>query len=265
MLPFRLCPPRRGPLLKERPARPQPRRPRRGRCVVRHPARRNARPGFGRIRWHVARILLRLIEPTAGVRLSSRASPFRPPPPPPRAQLRRRMQIVFQDPNPRMTVETIAEPFRDHVSCVRPARATLRQCSLVGPRSSSLFASSFSVWPTPAHQHRARPRPAPAPPRPRRAGLTLARTFGSARRSSTCCATCNTSLAPHLSLHLPLHASGACSPTASPEMQRCCLVELPQSCPRATCTPASSSPPLPALRPPLTRGLAHRCLADSLQ
>ena len=66
----------------------------------------------------VARILLRLIEPTAGVVLFEGQSL----PPASSAQmraLRRRMQIVFQDPyaalNPRMTVSQIlAEPFRIH-------------------------------------------------------------------------------------------------------------------------------------------------------
>jgi len=66
----------------------------------------------------VARILLRLIEPTAGVVLFE----GQPLPPASSAQmraLRRRMQIVFQDPyaalNPRMTVEQIlAEPYTIH-------------------------------------------------------------------------------------------------------------------------------------------------------
>jgi peptide/nickel transport system ATP-binding protein len=66
----------------------------------------------------VARILLRLIEPTAGVVLFE----DKPLPPATSAQmrtLRRRMQIVFQDPyaalNPRMRIEQIlAEPFRIH-------------------------------------------------------------------------------------------------------------------------------------------------------
>jgi len=66
----------------------------------------------------VARILLRLIEPTAGIVLFE----GQPLPPGSSAQmraLRRRMQIVFQDPyaalNPRMTVEQIlAEPFIIH-------------------------------------------------------------------------------------------------------------------------------------------------------
>jgi peptide/nickel transport system ATP-binding protein len=66
----------------------------------------------------VARMLLRLIEPTAGEAL------FEGTPLPPAASaamraLRRRMQIVFQDPyaalNPRMTVRSIlAEPFAIH-------------------------------------------------------------------------------------------------------------------------------------------------------
>ena len=66
----------------------------------------------------VARILLRLIEPTAGIVLFE----GQPLPPGSSAQmraLRRRMQIVFQDPyaalNPRMTVSQIlAEPFIIH-------------------------------------------------------------------------------------------------------------------------------------------------------
>jgi len=71
----------------------------------------------------VARILLRLIEPTAGEVLFDAVSL----PPASSAQiraLRRRMQIVFQDPyaalNPRMKVRAIlAEPFAIH--CERPA------------------------------------------------------------------------------------------------------------------------------------------------
>jgi peptide/nickel transport system ATP-binding protein len=66
----------------------------------------------------VARMLLRLIEPTAGEILFE----GQPLPPASSAQmraLRRRMQIVFQDPyaalNPRMTVRSIlAEPFAIH-------------------------------------------------------------------------------------------------------------------------------------------------------
>jgi peptide/nickel transport system ATP-binding protein len=66
----------------------------------------------------VARILLRLIEPSAGEVLFE----GRPLPPASSTEmraLRRRMQIVFQDPyaalNPRMTVaQILAEPFRIH-------------------------------------------------------------------------------------------------------------------------------------------------------
>ena len=66
----------------------------------------------------VARILLRLIEPTAGVVIFE-GQPLPPASSAAMRDLRRRMQIVFQDPyaalNPRMTVEQIlAEPFRIH-------------------------------------------------------------------------------------------------------------------------------------------------------
>ncbi len=66
----------------------------------------------------VARILLRLIEPTAGEVLFE-GQPLPPATSSEMRALRRRMQIVFQDPyaalNPRMTVEQIlAEPFRIH-------------------------------------------------------------------------------------------------------------------------------------------------------
>ena len=66
----------------------------------------------------VARILLRLIEPTAGVVLFE-GQPLPPASSAAMRALRRRMQIVFQDPyaalNPRMTVSQIlAEPFRIH-------------------------------------------------------------------------------------------------------------------------------------------------------
>jgi peptide/nickel transport system ATP-binding protein len=66
----------------------------------------------------VARILLRLIEPTAGEVLFEGA-PLPPASSNQMRSLRRRMQIVFQDPyaalNPRMTVQQIlAEPFTIH-------------------------------------------------------------------------------------------------------------------------------------------------------
>jgi ABC-type glutathione transport system ATPase component len=66
----------------------------------------------------VARILLRLIEPTAGEVLFE-GQPLPPATSAEMRALRRRMQIVFQDPyaalNPRMTVEQIlAEPFAIH-------------------------------------------------------------------------------------------------------------------------------------------------------
>ena len=66
----------------------------------------------------VGRILLRLIEPTAGVVLFE-GQPLPPASSAAMRALRRRMQIVFQDPyaalNPRMTVSQIlAEPFRIH-------------------------------------------------------------------------------------------------------------------------------------------------------
>jgi peptide/nickel transport system ATP-binding protein len=66
----------------------------------------------------VARILLRLIEPTAGEVLFE-GQPLPPASSTEMRALRRRMQIVFQDPyaalNPRMTVEQIlAEPFAIH-------------------------------------------------------------------------------------------------------------------------------------------------------
>jgi peptide/nickel transport system ATP-binding protein len=66
----------------------------------------------------VARILLRLIEPTAGEVLFE-GQPLPPASSAAMRALRRRMQIVFQDPyaalNPRMTVEQIlAEPFAIH-------------------------------------------------------------------------------------------------------------------------------------------------------
>ena len=66
----------------------------------------------------VARLLLRLIEPTAGVvRFEGHALPAASSPQ--IRALRRRMQIVFQDPyaalNPRMTVrQIVAEPFAIH-------------------------------------------------------------------------------------------------------------------------------------------------------
>ena len=66
----------------------------------------------------IARILLRLIEPTAGVVLFE-GQPLPPASSAAMRALRRRMQIVFQDPyaalNPRSTIEQIlAEPFRIH-------------------------------------------------------------------------------------------------------------------------------------------------------
>jgi len=66
----------------------------------------------------VARMLLRLIEPTAG-EVFFEGEPLPPASSAPMRALRRRMQIVFQDPyaalNPRMTVRQIlAEPFAIH-------------------------------------------------------------------------------------------------------------------------------------------------------
>jgi peptide/nickel transport system ATP-binding protein len=66
----------------------------------------------------VARMLLRLVEPTAGEVLFER-QPLPPTSSTEMRALRRRMQIVFQDPyaalNPRMTVRNIlAEPFAIH-------------------------------------------------------------------------------------------------------------------------------------------------------
>jgi peptide/nickel transport system ATP-binding protein len=66
----------------------------------------------------VARILLRLIEPTAG-EIFFEGQPLPPASSSEMRALRRRMQIVFQDPyaalNPRMTIEQIlAEPYRIH-------------------------------------------------------------------------------------------------------------------------------------------------------
>jgi ABC-type glutathione transport system ATPase component len=70
----------------------------------------------------VARLLLRLIEPTSGdirLRDAGRWIDLRTAPAPELRRLRRRMAIVFQDPyaalDPRMTVrQTLAEPFAIH-------------------------------------------------------------------------------------------------------------------------------------------------------
>jgi peptide/nickel transport system ATP-binding protein len=74
----------------------------------------------------VARTLLRLTEPTAGSFLLEGDDVFALPPGPLR-RLRRRMQIVFQDPysslNPRMTVrQTLREPLAIHRLAARPER-----------------------------------------------------------------------------------------------------------------------------------------------
>ena len=126
----------------------------------------------------VARILLRLIEPTAGEVLFE-GQPLPPATSAEMRALRRRMQIVFQDPyaalNPRMTVEQIlAEPFSNppRTASRRPARAPRRTAALRRPgriRPAALPAR-VQRWPAPAHQHRARPGPAPALPRSGRAG-----------------------------------------------------------------------------------------------
>ncbi|MCU1322325.1 MAG: Dipeptide/oligopeptide/nickel transporter ATP-binding protein [Acidobacteriaceae bacterium] len=82
----------------------------------------------------VARMLLRLVEPTAGsVRyggvdvLAASGSEMR--------AMRRRMQVVFQDPyaalNPKMRVrEILAEPFAIHHVAVRPMGEMLREVGL---------------------------------------------------------------------------------------------------------------------------------------
>ncbi len=75
----------------------------------------------------VARTLLRLTEPTAGTFGLGEDDVFTLPPEPLR-RLRRRMQIVFQDPysslNPRMTVrQTLVEPLIIHQLASKPDRA----------------------------------------------------------------------------------------------------------------------------------------------
>jgi ABC-type glutathione transport system ATPase component len=82
----------------------------------------------------VARMLLRLVEPTAGsVRyggvdvLAASSSEMR--------AMRRRMQVVFQDPyaalNPKMRVrEILVEPFAIHHVAVRPMGEMLREVGL---------------------------------------------------------------------------------------------------------------------------------------
>ena len=94
----------------------------------------------------LARLLLRLDQPTAGPRRSStgRTSPRSPPSE--LRRLRRRMQIVFQDPfaslNRRRTVEqTISLPLRVHrrdLGSRGAARSASASCS-----SSSAFAPSM--------------------------------------------------------------------------------------------------------------------------
>jgi peptide/nickel transport system ATP-binding protein len=96
----------------------------------------------------VARILLRLIEPTAGVVLFE-GQPLPPASSAAMRALRRRMQIVFQDPyaalNPRMTIEQIlAEPFRIHRE--PPAEGLpARLCELL--HSVGLDPSALSRYP----------------------------------------------------------------------------------------------------------------------
>ncbi|HJQ65660.1 MAG TPA: ATP-binding cassette domain-containing protein, partial [Gemmatimonadales bacterium] len=75
----------------------------------------------------VARTLLRLTEPTSGTFRLGDDDVFTLPPTPLR-RLRRRMQIVFQDPysslNPRMTVrQTLAEPLLIHQLVPKPERS----------------------------------------------------------------------------------------------------------------------------------------------
>ena len=87
----------------------------------------------------VARMLLRLIEPTAGEVLFD-GQPLPPPPPPQMRALRRRMQIVFQDPyaalNPRMTRSS------DSCRAIRhpPRTAAGRLPARPAPNSSTLSA-----------------------------------------------------------------------------------------------------------------------------
>jgi ABC-type glutathione transport system ATPase component len=95
----------------------------------------------------VARMLLRLVEPTAGAIRYDGADLLRADAGEMRA-LRRRMQVVFQDPyaalNPKMRVrEILAEPFAIHGVAVRPFGEML---SAVGLDASALqrFPHEFS-------------------------------------------------------------------------------------------------------------------------
>jgi len=96
----------------------------------------------------VARILLRLIEPTAGEVLFE-GQPLPPASSTEMRSMRRRMQIVFQDPyaalNPRMTVEQIlAEPFAIHRE-PPPEGLPTRLAELL--RSVGLEASALPRYP----------------------------------------------------------------------------------------------------------------------
>jgi peptide/nickel transport system ATP-binding protein len=101
----------------------------------------------------LARLLLRLIEPTAG-RIIFEGEDITALGPAPLRALRRRMQIIFQDPfsslNPRMTVgDLIAEPIATHglaASGADRARAVRRLLDLVGllPDHAGRYPHEFS-------------------------------------------------------------------------------------------------------------------------
>ena len=82
-------------------------------------------------------------------------------------QMRRRMQVIFQDPysslNPRMTVgEILAEPIKVHGIISDPAKRQARVRQLLGSRPAAAARAALSApalgRPAPARRHRARPR-----------------------------------------------------------------------------------------------------------
>ena len=146
----------------------------------------------------VARILLRLIEPTAGEVLFE-GQPLPPASSAAMRALRRRMQIVFQDPyaalNPRMTRQPDSRRAiqqstanrrrkacpRASPNCSARSAWTHRPCRAIRTSSAAASASASTS-----------PAPSPCARASSSSTSRSARsTSRSARRSSTCCAICN--------------------------------------------------------------------------